>query len=62
MGVRRMKKTLQIQDGMVLICGPSTAGKSTLAKRILNEAPYQDGVLVSHDEMISKFLKEHGYP
>lgn len=55
-------KTLQIQDGMVLICGPSTTGKSTLAKRIVNEAPYQDPVLVSHDEMIRKYLNEHGYP
>lgn len=57
-----MKKFLQIQDGMVLVCGPSTAGKSTLAQKIINEAPYQDKVLVSHDEMIRKYLNGHGYP
>lgn len=57
-----MKKFLQIQDGLVLICGPTTSGKTTLAKRIIREAPYQDKLLVSHDDALREFIKERGYP
>lgn len=57
-----MKKFLQIQNGMVFICGPTSAGKTTLARRILAEAPYPDKALVSHDEMLEVYLKAHDYP
>lgn len=54
-----MNKLLHIQDGMVFICGPTSTGKTTLAKRIFEEAPYPDKVLISHDEMLQKFLAEN---
>lgn len=57
-----MKKTLQIQDGLILICGPSTSGKTTLAQRLFDEIPYTDKVLLSHDEFLRDFLKRTGRP
>ncbi len=55
-------KTLQIQDGMVFICGPSTTGKTTLARRIFQEAPYRDKIIISHDDVLLEFINEHKLP
>lgn len=55
-------KTLQIQDGLILICGPSTSGKTTLAKRLFDEMPYRDKFLLSHDEFLKNYLKKKGRP
>lgn len=57
-----MKKTLQIQNGLVFICGPSTSGKTTLAKRIFEQAPYRDKIWISHDQVLIDFIRAHGYP
>lgn len=55
-------KTLQIQDGLILICGPSTSGKTTLAKRLFSEMPYRDKLLLSHDKFLKDYLKKIGQP
>jgi len=55
-----LMKTIQVQDGLVLICGPSASGKTSLARKMYNEAPYADKTLVSHDAMLRNFLKEAG--
>lgn len=56
-----MKKFLQIQDGLVFICGPSTSGKTTLAQKIYEKAPYRNKVWISHDRILVDFIKTHGY-
>lgn len=54
-------KTIQIQNGLVLICGPSSSGKTTLAKKLYNTAPYAEKCLISHDEMLKDFLRQNGF-
>ena len=55
------RQEIQIQDGMVFLCGPSATGKSTLAKRIMQEAPFQEKILFSYDDIISNHLVALGY-
>lgn len=57
-----MKKTIQIQDGLVVVCGPTASGKTTLAKRIIEESPYRNKILLSVDAEARKFLHEAGLP
>ncbi len=57
-----MKKTIQIQDGLVFICGPSASGKTTLARKIFDEAPYSHKTLVSFDKILVEFLVDHNLP
>lgn len=57
-----MKKTIKIENGLVLICGPSSSGKTTLARTIINEAPYHDQILLSHNEILHAFIAERNLP
>ena len=48
---------ITIKYGTVVICGPTSTGKTTLAKRILREMPWQECELVSHDEVLGSVLR-----
>lgn len=54
-------KTIQIQNGLVLICGPSASGKTSLARKIYDMAPYNEKSLVSHDAMLKEYIKKSGF-
>lgn len=43
---------ITIKYGTVVICGPTSTGKTTLSKRILDEMPWQGCELISHDEVL----------
>lgn len=43
---------ITINPGSVIICGPTSTGKTTLAKRIRTEMPWPECELVSHDEVL----------
>lgn len=47
---------LDITNRLVLICGPTTSGKTTLANRIKNESPVSS-IVISHDEVLAKVNK-----
>ncbi len=57
-----MKRTLKIQNGMVIICGPSCSGKTTLAEKIFNQTPYGNKILLSNDQMLRCYIKKEKLP
>ena len=57
-----MKKTITIQNGLTVICGPTASGKTTLAQHIIKETPYHKKCLLSIDAEAKKFLHEVGLP
>lgn len=46
-----------IRYGSVVICGPTSTGKTTLSKRISSEMPWQGCRLISHDEVLLSVAK-----
>lgn len=47
---------ININNRLILIVGPSTTGKTTVAKKINSEAPVKS-VIISHDEVLKKVNK-----
>ena len=44
---------MKLNNRLIIIVGPSTTGKSTLAKKINEESP-EKSVIISHDEVLKK--------
>lgn len=55
-----MKRNYVIQDGLVMICGPTCSGKTTLAHKILDEAPYRDRTYISWDDTEDELRVQQG--
>lgn len=57
-----MKELIPISNGLVIICGPSTSGKTTLAEKITELSPYPQTTHISHDTELQQFITNNHLP
>ena len=54
---REYSMEITINYGTVIICGPTSTGKTTLSNKIYEDMPWRGRKLISHDEVLKKILK-----